>query len=167
MKEKIQVAINDQIKAEFDSAYAYLAMAAAMEARNLKGFGQWLRVQWEEEVVHAMKLYDFVLQRGGEVELHALSKPDIGSTHPKKLFERVLAMEQSNTRRIHDLYDLAVKESDYALQTILHWYIDEQVEEEDIVDDILEKLKLIGYSGPNLFLLDQEMGQRQREDKGE
>jgi len=164
MKKDVQDAINDQIRAEFESSYTYLAMAAVMESANLKGFGNWLRIQWEEEVGHAMRLYDFVLQRGGQVELKALEKPKVSSKEPQKLFREVLKMEQDNTARIHKLYDLAVSEKDYALQTLLHWFIDEQVEEEDIVDDILEKLKLIGDSGPNLFLLDQEMGQRSPEE---
>jgi ferritin len=161
MKEQVQSAINDQIRAEFQSAYTYLAMAARMEAANLRGMANWLRVQWEEEVVHGMKLYDFVLQRGGDVELHGLSAPDPGDGTPLQLFEAVLEMERDNTRRIHALYDLAVSEADYALQTLLHWFIDEQVEEEDIASDIIDKLRLIGDSGPSLFLLDQEMGQRQ------
>ena len=164
MKDLIQDAINDQIQAEFESAYTYLAMAGAMEAKNLKGFGMWLRIQWEEEVGHAMRLYDFILHRGGRVELKSLSKPEVGSDQPLAMFERVLQLERENTERIHRLYDLAVEHKDHALRTILHWFIDEQVEEEDIVDDIIEKLKLIGDSGPNLFLLDQEMGSRTPED---
>jgi ferritin len=163
MKDLIQDAINDQIRAEFDSAYTYLAMAATMESKNLKGFGNWLRVQWQEEIGHAMRLYDFLLHRGGKVELKSLSQPSYDSTEPLVIFDQVLAMEKENTARIHQLYDLALTEKDYALQTILHWFIDEQVEEEDIADDIIEKLKLIGDSGPNLFLLDQEMGQRSAE----
>lgn len=163
IKEHIQKAVNDQIRAEFQSAYTYLAMAARMEAQNLRGMANWLRVQWEEEVLHATKFYDFLLQRGGNVRLHALDAPDSGDGSPLDLFERVLAMERDTTSRIHALYDLAVKEGDYALQTLLHWFIDEQVEEEDIVSDIIDKLRLIGDSGPNLFLLDQDMGRRKLE----
>jgi len=163
IKQQIQNAVNDQIRAEFQSAYTYLAMAARMEAANLRGIANWLRVQWQEEVMHATKFYDFLLQRGGNVELHALDAPDSGDGTTLELFERVLELERDTTRRIHALYDLAVKEGDYALQTLLHWYIDEQVEEEDIVSDIIDKLRLIGDSGPSLFLLDQEMGRRQLE----
>jgi len=164
IKKEVLAAINDQIRAEFQTAYTYLAMAARMESTNLRGVAGWLRVQWEEEVVHAMKFYDFVLQRGGQIELHGLTAPDPGDGPPLELFERVLEMERDTTRRIHSLYDLAVKEGDYPLQTLLHWYIDEQVEEEDIVSDIIDKLRLIGDSGPSLFLLDQEMGQRKLEE---
>lgn len=163
IKEHVQKAVNDQIRAEFQSAYTYLAMAARMEATNLRGIANWLRVQWQEEVMHATKFYDFLLQRGGNVKLHALDAPDAGEGTALELFERVLEMERDTTRRIHSLYDLAVKDGDYALQTLLHWYIDEQVEEEDIVSDIIDKLRLIGDSGSSLFLLDQEMGRRQLE----
>jgi len=163
IREKIQDAINEQIRAEFQSAYTYLQMAARMEATNLRGMANWLRVQWEEEVMHATKFYDFVLHRGGEVDLRALEAPDPGSGGPLEVFERVLEMERDTTRRIHALYDLAVKEGDHALQTLLHWYIDEQVEEEDNASDIIDKLRMIGDSGSSLFLLDQEMGRRQPE----
>ena len=163
MKDLIQDAINDQIRAEFDSAYTYLAMAATMESKNLKGFGNWLRVQWQEEIGHAMRLYEFVLHRGGTVHLKSLSEPSYDSDEPLDVFTLVLTMEQENTARIHGLYDLAVAEKDHALRSLLHWFIDEQVEEEDIAGDIIDKLKLIGDSGPSLFLLDQEMGQRSLE----
>lgn len=163
IKEHVQAAINDQIRAEFQTAYSYLAMSARMDAKNMRGMANWLRVQWEEEVTHAMKFFDFVLQRGGKVALLGLEGTDPGDGSLLELFERVLEMERDTTRRIHALYDLAVKENDYALQTLLHWYIDEQVEEEDIVSDIIDKLRLIGESGPNLFLLDQDMGRRQIE----
>lgn len=164
MKPAIQQAINDQIQAEFQSAYIYLAMAAAFEANDLKGFANWMQIQWQEETTHAMKLYNFLLQRGGDVELQALEKPDVHFTTPIEAFEEVLKHEQYITSRIHNLYDLAIQERDYPLQTLLHWFIDEQVEEEDNARGIIENLKLIGDSGPSLFLLDREMGQRQPEE---
>lgn len=161
IKQHIQDAVNEQIRAEFQSAYTYLAMAARMEAANLRGISNWLRVQWEEEVMHATKFYDFLLHRGGSIQLHALDAPDAGNGTTLELFEKILDLERDTTKRIHALYDLAVKDGDYALQTLLHWFIDEQVEEEDIVSDIIDKLRLIGDSGPSLFLLDQEMGRRE------
>jgi ferritin len=97
------------------------------------------------------------------VDLRALEAPDPGVGGPLEVFERVLEMERDTTRRIHALYDLAVKEGDHALRTLLHWFIDEQVEEEDIATDIIDKLRMIGDSGSSLFLLDQEMGRRQPE----
>lgn len=167
MKPNVQEAINDQIQAEFQSAYLYLAMSAYMEEQNLKGLAHWLRLQWEEETLHAIKFLDFVLQRGGSVALKTLDQPAQTFGTPLDVFEDVLKHEQYITGRIHDLYDLAVKERDYPLQTLLHWYIDEQVEEEDNANEIIQKLRLIGDSGPNLFMLDQELGQRQPEAEAE
>lgn len=163
MTQTIQNAINDQIRAEFEAAYFYLALSARMEERNLKGFAHWLRLQWEEETLHALKFYDFLIQRDGVVELKALAQPDVEIATPLEAFERVLENEQDVTRRIHDLYALAVEEHDYALQTLLQWFINEQVEEEEAAREIIDNLRLIGDSGASLFLLDREMGQRQPE----
>lgn len=163
MKENVQYAINDQIQAEYESAYIYLAMSAYMESLNLSGFANWLRIQWQEETLHAMKLYDFLLRRGGRVELRSIPAPPSDYGSPMDLFQKVLEHEQYITQRIHRLYSLAVQEKDYALQTLLHWYIDEQVEEEDNASQIIEKLKMLGNSGPNLYLLDSELKQRKLE----
>lgn len=160
IKKKILDEINDQIQAEFESAYLYLAFAAWFDANNLGGFSHWMRMQWQEEIDHGMKFYDHVLRRDGDIELKALSKPKVDIKNAQHAFEQVLKHEQYITGRIHKLYDLAKKENDYPLQTLLHWFIDEQVEEEENAMEILDKLKLIGDHGPNLFLLDQEMAQR-------
>lgn len=166
LKDNIQFAINDQIQAEFESAYLYLAMSGYMEAQGFQGFGHWLRIQWQEETMHAMKFFDFLLRRGGKVELRpiAAAKPNFGT--PLQVFESVLQHEQHITSRIHRLYSLAVSEKDYALQSLLHWFIDEQVEEEDNAGQIIDKLRLIGDSGSNLYLLDQELKQRVLETAG-
>ena len=160
----IEKAINAQIQAEFQSAYLYLAMSAQFENMNLKGFAHWLRLQWQEETNHAMKLYDFLLQRDGKIDLGSLEKPKVKFDNALIAFEEVLAHEQYITGRIHELYDLATKKKDYALQTLLHWFIDEQVEEEDSAREIIDNLRLIGDSGPNLFLLDRELGSRVEEE---
>lgn len=167
MKKKIEQAINDQIQAEFQSAYHYLAMSAKFEEMNLKGFAHWLRMQWEEETAHAMKFYTFMLQRDGRVELQALKKPEITFSTPLEAFEEVLKHEQYITERIHKLYDLASKERDYPLQTLLNWFVDEQVEEEENAREIIDNLKLIGDSSSHLFLLDRELGQRSDDGDGE
>lgn len=161
MKGNIQEAINIQINEEFSSAYTYLAMAGYAETQNWQGIGHWLRLQWQEELFHGQKLFDFMLKRGGKVELRALPQPRTDFGSPLELFHEVLAHEQHITHTIHELYALAVKEHDYPLQTLLHWYIEEQVEEEDNASQIIEKLKMVGDSGPNLFLVDQELKQRQ------
>ena len=165
MTRTIQDAINDQIRAEFESSYFYLALAGRMEELNLKGFAIWLRLQWGEETQHALKFYDFLLQRDGVVELKALARPEILISTPLEAFELVLKSEQHITHRIHDLYALAVEEHDYAFQMLLQWFISEQVEEEEAARDIIDNLRLIGDSGASLFLLDREMGQRQPEEE--
>lgn len=163
MNAKIQQAINEQIQAEFQSAYDYLAMSARFEGLNLKGFAHWMHVQWEEETIHAMKFYDFLLRRDGTPKLMTLSQPDITFETPLEAFQDALAREQHITQRINNLYELAHEERDYPLQTLLHWFIDEQVEEEETAKEIIETLTLIGNSGEGLFMLNRELSQRQPE----
>ena len=161
----MQDAINDQIQAEFESAYLYLAMSARMEQLNLKGFAHWLHLQWQEETVHALKFYNYLLQRDGTVELKALAEPMFTAETPLAIFEMVLEHEQYITRRINDLYALAAEERDYASQTLLQWFVNEQLEEEENARAIIDDLRLVGDSGASLFLLDRELGQRQPEDE--
>ena len=165
LSDRMQVALNEQIKAELDSAYLYLGLAAEMEARSLKGFAHWLRVQWEEELAHGLKLYDFLLQRDATVELHALDKPSIDSNQTiLEIFTQVLEHEQYITARINELYALALEEGDYGSQTLLHWFIEEQMEEEESAREIKDNLSLVGEAGAALFLLDREMSQRTGEE---
>ncbi len=163
MKKAIVDAINDQIQVELDSAYVYLAMSARMEQLNLPGFAAWLRTQWQEETIHALKFFDFMVQRDAKIELKPLGKPDASFKTPLQAFESVLKHERFVTESIHKLYALAVKEGDYPLQTLLQWFIDEQVEEEDAARAVIDSLKLVGESGPGLFMLDREMGARKPE----
>ncbi len=161
----MQDAINDQIQAEFESAYLYLALSARMEQLHLKGFAHWLRLQWQEETQHALKFYDYLLQRDGTVQLKALPMPVYTAETPLKIFELVLEHEQYVTRRINDLYALAGEERDYASQTLLQWFVSEQMEEEEAARDVIDDLRLVGDSGASLFLLDRELGQRQPEEE--
>lgn len=163
IKQKIQDEINDQIQAEFQSGWLYLAYAAWFEGKNLDGFGHWMRMQWQEEQDHAMKLYDHMLRRGGTVELKDLEKPAVTAESATEAFEKVLDHERYITKRIHSLYDLAVEEDDYPLQTLLHWFIDEQVEEEENAATILERLEMIGEDGTSLYVLDRELAEREAE----
>ena len=165
VKNDVEAAINSQIQAEFQSAYIYLAMSAKFNELGLSGFAHWLRMQWEEETVHAMKFYDFLLSRDGSIDLGPLEKPEISFETPLEAFEQVLEHEKYITGRIHDLYDLATKSRDYPLQSLLNWFVDEQVEEEDSVRAVIDTLRLIGDSGSNLFLLDRELGARQEEEE--
>ena len=159
--KKIQDAMNEQMKNEFYSAYQYLSMAAHCESENLSGFAHWMRAQAREEIEHAMKFYDFILDRNGRIVLGALEEPVVEFGSPLDVFERALEHEQRVTAMINDLYGLAVKENDYASQTFLQWFVTEQVEEEKNAGDVVETLKMIGDKSEALFLLDRELGQRE------
>jgi ferritin len=166
IKKKLEEEVNKQIQEEFQSAYQYLAFAAYFEEENLNGFAHWMQIQWQEEIDHAMKFYNHILRRGGSVNLLPIDQPKVEADTTIEVFETVLKQEQHITGRIHKLYHLAQDENDYPLQTLLHWFIDEQVEEEEMASDILDRLKMIGDHGPSLYLLDQEMGNRQAEGNG-
>lgn len=159
--KKMQDAFNSQIQAEMASAYLYLGMAAYCEEKNLKGFGHWLRVQYNEEVGHAMKMFDFVLERGGQVALQAIEAPPAEFGGPAEVFAKVLAHEQHVTARITSLYETAVAEKDYASQVFLQWFITEQVEEEASASEIIEKMKIAGDKGSALMWIDKELGKRE------
>ena len=160
LSKALQDAINEQIKNELYSAYLYLAMAAYSEASNLPGFAHWLRAQSEEEVEHAMKFFDFVNERGGRVVLHAIDQPPVEFESPVKIFEETLNHERKVTGMIHRLYELALEEKDYPAQVMLHWFIDEQVEEESNATQILDTLEMIGDKGQALVMFDRELGKR-------
>ena len=156
----IQDAINEQIKNELYSAYQYLAMAAYCESVNLSGFAHWMRTQSQEETEHAMKFYDFILDRNGRVVLQAIEQPVVEFGSPLEVFERALEYEREVTAMINDLYGLADRENDYASQTFLQWFVTEQVEEEKKAGDVVETLKMIGDKSEALVLLDRELSRR-------
>lgn len=156
----MQDAINKQIRDELYSAYLYLSMAAYFEDTSLPGFASWMRMQSQEEVSHAMKFFDFVNERGGRVTLHAIDQPPLEFESPQAVFEATYEHEQKVTGLIHDLYELALAEKDYPAQVMLHWFIDEQVEEEDGVSAILAALERVGDKDQGLLMLDRELGQR-------
>lgn len=161
ISKSMQDAINEQIKNELYSAYLYLSMSAHFEARNLNGFAKWLRVQANEELGHAMKFYDYVLERGGQVVLKAIDQPPAEWKSNLEVFEQVLEHEQKITALINKLYEQALKENDYPSQILLHWFINEQVEEEKNATQIIEKLKLIDAHGTAVLMLDHELGKRE------
>ena len=161
LSKKMQDAINEQIRAEFYSAYLYLSMAAYCESVDLPGFAHWMRMQWEEEVVHTLKFFDYVNDRGGRVVLEAIDQPTVEFESPIDVFEQTLKHEQSVTARINDLYAVAIEERDYPSQVLLQWFIEEQVEEEKTASDILAMLKRIGDKGHPLVMLDQQLVSRQ------
>jgi len=160
INEKIQQAVNDQIEAEIQSAYQYLALSAWFTEHNLPGFSHWMMLQWQEELGHAMKLYHFLHARNGSVQLHELDAPRSEFSSALSVFERVLEGEQLITKRINTLYELALKEKDYPLQMMLQWFINEQVEEEAMVTSVIDRLKMVGTEGAAIFLMDRELSQR-------
>jgi ferritin len=160
LSKAMQDAINEQIKNELYSSYLYLAMSAYCEANNLPGFAHWLRVQSQEEIEHAMKFFGFVNERGGRVVLEAIDKPPVEFESPVKIFEETLIHERKVTAMINSLYELALEEKDYASQVMLHWFIDEQVEEEANASYILDTLKAVGEKGQALVMLDRELAKR-------
>jgi ferritin len=156
----IQDALNEQIKHEINSAYLYLAMSAYCESINMPGCARWLKVQWQEELEHSMKLFDYVYDRGGRVTLQAIERPQADFSSIKEVFTQVLAHEQKVTALINTLFGAAVKENDYATQIEVQWFIKEQVEEEKHATEILDTLKIAGESGPSLIMLDRHLGSR-------
>lgn len=160
IKKAVQDAINEQINKELFSAFLYLSMSAYFADKNLPGFAKWLRVQYKEETEHAMKFYDYLIERGGKVALKAIDQPQMEWTSSKDIFEMVLEHEKKVTGLIYSLYELAIKEKDYPTQILLQWYINEQVEEEANATQIVEQLKMIEDRGTAVLMLDRQLGKR-------
>jgi ferritin len=156
----MQAALNKQVNAEFYSAYLYLSMSAYFESINLKGFANWMRIQFQEETAHAAKFYDFIGERGGRVLLEAIEMPKTAWDSAIEVFEDTLKHERHVTSLIHNLVSLAQEEKDPATGSFLQWFVDEQVEEEANADEMLQQLKLIEGQGAGLFMLDREARQR-------
>jgi ferritin len=156
----VQDAINDQINKELYSAYLYLSMAAHFEAATLTGFAHWMRYQAQEELGHALKFFDYLNDRSGRVQLKPIAGPQIEWKTPFEVFNQVLEHEQLVTASIHKLYEVALKDNDYASQVMLQWFINEQVEEEKNAAEIIEQLKRIDAHESAMLMLDHELGER-------
>ncbi len=161
--KKVEKALNDQINAELYSAYLYLSMSAYFEAGNLPGFAKWMRIQWQEEIMHGLKIYDYISERGGRVTLKSIDEPPAEWKSPLDVFQATYKHEQVVTGRINDLVTQAVAEKDHAMNAFLQWFVTEQVEEEKSADEIVQKLKRISDAPGGLYMLDKEIGQRQSE----
>jgi ferritin len=161
ISKTMQSAINDQINKELYSAYLYLSMAAYFAEENLPGFAKWLLVQEKEEREHGMKLYDFLVDRGGQVLLKAIGEPPTQWKSSLEAFKEVQAHEAAVTASINALYELALAEKDYPAQVLLHWYINEQVEEEKNAAEIVQQLELIDAHGTAVLMLDHQLGKRE------
>ncbi len=160
MNKKLEDAFNDQLNAELHSAYLYLSIAAYFDSINLKGFANWMKAQVQEELLHSMKLYNYIINRGGKVKLSPIGEVGREWESPLNAFEATYEHECYITGRINDLMNLAREENDNASVIFLEWFINEQVEEEATTDEKLQELKMIGDSTPGLFMIDREMGQR-------
>ena len=165
MNKKMEDALNKQINEELFSAYLYFSMAAHFESENLDGFAGWMKAQAQEEVFHAMKIYTFVNERGGKAVMAAIKAPQTEWKSPKAAFEDSLEHEKYITGCIHRLVETARAEKDYPAEVMLQWFVTEQVEEEDSVGKVLEKLNMIGDQPHLLLMLDRELGARQTESK--
>ena len=160
MNKKIEDAINEQINKEIYSAYLYLGMAAYFDSQGLAGFSNWMKIQAQEEMTHAMKFYHYVYERGGNVTLKTIDKVPSKYKSSLAVFEETLKHEQLVTSLINNLYELATKEKDYAFQSMLKWFIDEQVEEESNAQALVDQVKLAGEKGPGVFMIDKELAAR-------
>ncbi len=158
--EKMQEALNKQLNAELYSSYLYLSMSAYFHSVNLGGFANWMRVQAQEELAHALKFYDYVNERGGRVVLQPVDEPPSEWDSPLATFEHVYEHEQKVTGLINKLVDLAVEARDHATNNFLQWFVSEQVEEEASADEVVQKLKLVGDDASGLFMIDRELAQR-------
>ena len=160
LNKVIQDAVNEQIRHEFYSSYLYLSMSAYCEASNLRGFSHWMRRQSQEEVAHAIKLFDFIVDRGGRVTLQSIDKPPVEFQSPFDVFQDALEHERHVTAMIHRLYELVIEEKDYATQVQLQWFIAEQVEEEKRASEVVEQMKMIKGENAPLLLLDRQLASR-------
>lgn len=160
ISKNMEKAINEQINAEMYSAYLYLSMEAYFRSLDLSGFANWMRVQVQEELMHAMKMYDFVDARGGRIILKPIAAPQAEWKSPLAVFEATYKHEQKVTGLINDLVSLAIKEKDHATHTFLQWFVNEQVEEESSADKIIQQMKMMEEAPGGMFMLDRELGLR-------
>jgi len=160
LNKKIEEAINAQINAELWSAYLYLSMAAYCHAAGREGTANWFEIQFKEEQDHAKIFYNYVVSRGGRVTLSAIDAVPTEWNSILEVFEETLKHEQKVTSLINNLYALAVEENDFATQSKLKWFIDEQVEEEETAQNIIDNLRMIGDNGYGQYMLDKELAAR-------
>ncbi len=160
LSERMVEALNKQVNREVYSAYLYLSMSAYSTFKELKGFANWFMVQYQEEMTHAMKIYDYINDQGGQVKLMAVQQPPTEFGSPLEMFEKTLEHEKFVTKCINDLVNLAIEEKDHATKIFLHWFVTEQIEEEANDNEIIAKLELVGKEGKGLFMIDKELATR-------
>ncbi len=160
IQKNVEDALNAQITAEMWSANLYLSMSAYFSANGLPGFANWMRIQYLEEKDHALKFFDYIVARGGKVKITNIDFVQTEWNSPLLAFEETLKHEQNVTTLINNIMEVAIKEKDHATQSMLKWYIDEQVEEEDNVQTIIDGLRMIKDNGYGLYMMDKELGAR-------
>jgi len=160
LSKKMESALNGQLNSELYSSYLYLSMAACFESINMQGMAKWMKVQAKEEEGHAMKFFEYIVDRGGRVRLAAVEAPESEWASPLAAFEAAYAHEQKVTGLINELVKLAEAEGDSATRAFLEWFVTEQVEEEKSADEIVQKLRMIKDTAPALLMLDGLLGQR-------
>lgn len=166
MDGNVRDLVNEQIAHEFYASHLYLAMAADFEASNYEGFAGWMRMQAQEEHGHAMKLFEFLVERGERIELKQIDKPPVEFGSPADSFRKALEHEQKVTALINELYEAAVEAKDYPTQIMLQWFITEQVEEEDSAGTAVDRLEMAGDNRAAIMFLDAEFGQRSSAEHG-
>lgn len=157
---KMLKTLNKHLNEEMFSSYLYLSMSAYFETKNLKGFANWMRLQSQEEYMHAMKFYSYIIQVGGNVTLAQINAPKTSWKNHMEVFKETLEHEKYITELINKLVDLAIQEKDHATNNFLQWFVNEQVEEVATAEDIVNKLEMIGDNKNGLFLIDRELGAR-------
>lgn len=160
ISQKMNDALNEQVNAEMFSSYLYLSMSAWFAERSLSGFANWMRVQAEEEQFHAMKIFDYILERGGRIALDTIDKPEAEWASPVDVISEVVNHEAKVTGLVNDLVEVALGEKDHAANIFLQWFVAEQVEEEASVGEVLDRLKMIGNDSAGMFAMDMELGKR-------
>ncbi|MFA4922680.1 MAG: ferritin [Ignavibacteriaceae bacterium] len=161
INEKIEKALNAQINKEFFSSYLYLSMSSYFESKNLTGMAAWMKIQADEEHLHAMKFYAYVIQKGGRAILASIEPPKSDWKSVLDVFEDTYTHEQFITASIDELVNLSLELKDHATNNFLQWFVTEQVEEEANVTKIIDDLKMIGDNSYGIFMLDRELGTRQ------
>jgi ferritin len=160
INKKVEEVLNKQVNAEFWSAYLYLSMSGWCESRGLKGIANWMRVQFQEETAHALKIHDFVLSRSGGIKLEPIAAVDKSWDSILHMFEETYKHECVVTELIGNCYEVAVAEKDHATASMLQWFIDEQTEEESNAIEIIDQIRLLGEKGEGIYLLDKELATR-------
>ena len=158
--KRIEDELNKQVNAEYWSAYFYLSMSAYCAEIGLAGAANWFRVQYQEEIAHALKFFDYIIERGGKVDLKPITEVPKEWNGIIHIFEDTQKHEQIVTSLIYHLMDVAIEERDHAAKSFLQWYVDEQVEEESNVQAILDQLRMVEGKGNGLFMIDKDLALR-------